>query len=285
MNDAVEALGMFSSLRSEAAVQVLEEGFLKHPQVECPVIHRFGPGLYIREVTIPADTFSVGHRQTTAHINIMLEGRVTMVNEDGSHTELRAPQTFVAPPGRKVGYIHEKMVWLNVYATTETDVEILEATYLDKSPVWRAAQADTRLLLGADIIAENRADYLAVLAEFGISHELARSQTENITDQIPFPYDGYKIVVAPSELDGRGVFATAFLRAGEVIAPARLGGMRTPAGRFTNHTKEPNAIMQRVGDDIYLVASRGINGCHGGTLGEEVTVDYRQALRLTLKGI
>ena len=34
--------------------------------------------------------------------------------------------------------------------------------------------------------------------------------------------------------------------------------------------------------DIYLVALRDIAGCKGGNLGEEITVDYRQALTVTI---
>jgi len=88
-------------------VERLQEALLQMPQVDCPVVHRFGPGIYIREVSIPAGTLSIGHRQTTTHLNVMLAGRVMMVNEDGSKTEVIAPTTFVAGPGRKIGYILE----------------------------------------------------------------------------------------------------------------------------------------------------------------------------------
>ena len=71
---------------TEEKVQTLEKEFLKQEQVDCPVVHRFGPNIYIREVTIPAGTLSIGHYQKTEHLNIMLAGRVTMVNDDGSHT-------------------------------------------------------------------------------------------------------------------------------------------------------------------------------------------------------
>ena len=62
----------------EADVQALEAEMLKHPQADCPVVHRFAPGLYIRELTIPADTYVIGHRQTTYHLNIMLAGRIIL---------------------------------------------------------------------------------------------------------------------------------------------------------------------------------------------------------------
>jgi len=72
--------------RTEEKIDALAKHMLKVKQAECPVVHRFGPGIYIREVTIPYGTFSIGHYQTIEHLNIMLEGKVIMVNEDGSKT-------------------------------------------------------------------------------------------------------------------------------------------------------------------------------------------------------
>jgi hypothetical protein len=87
----------------------------------------------MREVTIPSGSIAIGHHQNFEHMNIFLKGRVTMVNSDGTTSELNAPMCFVGKPGRKIGYIHEDVVWLNVYPTEETSVEKLEAHYLTKS--------------------------------------------------------------------------------------------------------------------------------------------------------
>ena len=106
-------------------VERIEQFMLSEQQVECPVIHRYGPGVYIRELKIPAGTLAVGHHQNFEHTNIMLKGRVTMLHDDGSTTELVAPALFIGKPGRKIGYIHEDMVWLNVYATNEQIAEII----------------------------------------------------------------------------------------------------------------------------------------------------------------
>jgi hypothetical protein len=268
---------------TEQKIQTLEVAFLKQPQADCPVVHRFGPSIYIREVTIPADTFSIGHRQTTTHLNIMLAGRVTMVNEDGSHTELVAPQTFVAGPGRKIGYIHETMVWQNVYATNETDVEKLESIFLDKSATWQENQKNQQLLLSFDY-SEDVTDYYNAIAEYGFDHETVQAQVQNLDDQIDMPYGNYKMMVAPSNIEGKGVFATGNIETGEIIAPARIAGKRTPAGRFTNHAKNPNAKMILLDNgDVNLVAVVPIVGCKGGNLGEEITIDYRQALSLAIR--
>jgi hypothetical protein len=270
---------------TEQKVQALEAEFLKQPQVDCSVVHRFGPGIYIREVTIPADTFSIGHCQTVTHLNIMLAGRVTMVNPDGSHTELVAPHTFVAGPGRKIGYIHETMVWQNVYATDETDVEKLEAMFLDKSVTWQENHKNQQLLLNFNH-SEDIADYYAAIEEYGFDHETVQAQTLNLDDQIELPYGNYKMMVAPSSIEGKGVFATGNIETNEIIAPARINGKRTPAGRYTNHAKNPNAVMVLLdNNDVNLVATRAITGCKGGDLGEEITIDYRQAISLAIRRI
>ena len=272
------------SMRALAAgktVEQVEAAMLDLPQAPCPVIHRFGPGIYIREVTLPAGIFAIGHAQRHEHMNIMLKGRVTMINDNGSTTELVAPMAYVGKPGRKIGYIHEDVVWQNIYATTETDVATLEATYLDKSEAW---QQDQRLRTQATAlrIEVDRADYRALLDEVGIPHTTARAQSEDESDQIPMPLGSYAIMIGASDIDGKGVFATAPIEAGVVIAPARIAGKRTPVGRYTNHSATPNAVMvQRPNGDIDLVATMRIEGCAGGQPGEEITIDYRQALRLS----
>lgn len=268
---------------TEEKVQTLEKHFLNEKQADCPVTHIFAPNIYIRQVAIPAGTFSIGHYQTTEHLNIMLKGRVTIVNEDGSHSELVAPQTFVAKPGRKIGYIHEDMIWQNVYSTNETDVEKLEAMFLHKSITWQEHQKSQELLLTLDH-SSDVADYYLAIAEYGFDHETVRKQTENLDDQIPMPFGDYKIMIADSKIDGKGVFATGNIEEGEVIAPARIDGKRTPVGRYTNHSKNINAIMVlRDNGNIDLVAKKAITGCQGGNLGQEITIDYRQAISLAIR--
>jgi len=266
-------------------VEELEERALKEEQVECSVVHRFAPGIYIREVTIPAGTFSIGHLQKTEHLNIMLQGRVTMIGEDEEWVELAAPTTFVSKPGRKIGFIKEEMVWQNVYATAETDIEKLEDMFLEKSMTFKEHQDSERLLLtfnNSDAVQ----DYYKVLEEFGLDQEDVRKQTLNEDDQIPFPNGSYSIQVSKSDIDGKGMFATSSFNIDEVIAPARLEGKRTPAGRYVNHSKTPNCyFILDDSNDIYLTALIPLTGCLGGKLGDELTVDYRQALSLQNGGI
>ena len=266
---------------TEADVEKLETAFLAQEQAECPVQHHFGPGVYIREVVLPTGAYVIGHRHKTPHVNIMLEGQITLFNQDGTRTELTAPQTFVGGAGRKIAYINEKVRWQNVYATNETNVETLEAQLLDKSLAFEESQQANGFFLTHDPSADQE-DFIEAIAAFGFDSDTVWAISNDESDQIPLPHGGYKMMVATSSIHGKGVFATGDIAAHELIAPARLGGKRTPAGRFTNHSKTPNAemVMSENGD-IYLFSTQSILGCKGSNVGAEITIDYRQALALS----
>lgn len=262
-------------------VDDLEKTLLKADQVDCPVIHRFGPGVYIREVTLPAGTLAIGHRHKFAHINIVLKGTVLVLNDNGTTSEVVAPYVYTSQPGRKVVFAKTEVVWQNIFSTDETDVEKLEAHLLDKSDAW-LEDSDVRMK-AAEIQREaDRQDYLEAIAEYGFTPEQASAIASNTDDQIPMPLGSYKMMLAASPIHGKGVFATADIAAGEVIAPARIGVSRTPVGRYTNHSVSPNGVMVlRSNGDIDLVALRPIQGCKGGQPGEEITINYRQAFSLS----
>jgi hypothetical protein len=97
-----------------------------------------------------------------------------------------------------------------------------------------------------------------------------RKLYEDIRDQIPFPQE-VRVTTGKSSVDGIGLFAKEAIARGEIIAHARIAGRRTPAGRYTNHSDQPNAKMVRHDDDILLVACADIDKS------AEVLVDYRQA--------
>jgi len=251
-------------------IEELEHAMLKLPQATCNVRHIFAPGLYVRELSMPAGTVAIGHRQKQQHLNVLLAGRVNVINPDGTTSELRAPLTFVGEPGRKVGYVLEDVVWMNIYPTTETDVGKLEETYLEKSEVFRQ-QVPAVLLTPAD--------FPAVLEQLRLTAEQVQEESERPTDLAPFPPGAYKVKVGPSQIQGQGLIATADIEPGEIICPALWQGMRTPAGRYTNHASDPNAHPWAAPDGaVYWVAHRAISGCRGGQDGEEVTIDYRAAV-------
>lgn len=255
----------------------LERVMLGMEQADCPVIHHFGDGIYIREVRMKAGTFAIGHHQNFEHMNVFIAGKVQMLLEDGSTKILEAPMTFIGKPGRKVGLILEDVIWQNVYATTERDVEKLEVHYLTKSDTWLEDQALRLLNSHHEAL---RLDYQQVLIQFGIPHDVAVAVSENTKDRVDLPLSVVR--VAPSPINGKGLFASVPFQPGDFIMQARVGGMRTQAGRYTNHSFAPNAKMVlREDGDVDLVATAPIAGCKGGQLGDEILIDYREALKLS----
>lgn len=117
------------SLRMDMAEKLM----LSAPQTPCPVYHHFGPGIYIREMHIPAGTLVMGHEHTGDSSNIFLKGRLKLLQEDGSWQELTAPMFMVGGPGRKAAITLEDCIWQNIFATNETDLKVLEATLVRKS--------------------------------------------------------------------------------------------------------------------------------------------------------
>jgi hypothetical protein len=154
--------------------------------------------------------------------------------------------------------------------------------FLDKSSTWQA-HAEAAKQLESYHRREDREDFELVVRLSGFTPDVVLAQSENPHDQIAMPEGfGAKLTIRPSAIEGLGVFLSSPVEEGEVIAPARIDGFRTPAGRYTNHSKTPNAkFVKDLDGDIWLVAACRISGCIGGSQGEEVTVDYRQALALS----
>lgn len=255
---------------------------LTYPQADAPVIHRFGPGVYIRQITIPAGAFAIGRHHRHPHMNVMLTGRVTVMKPDGSLEELKAPMTFLGQPGQKVGYIHETMTWLNVFATEETDIEKLEE-YLFEPSQALAEAVTARISLESVSRLDDVTDFKLAVAELGFTEEDVRRMSENESDfcELPLGID-CEFVVSKSTIQGRGVFASANFEPGDIIGPARLlrdgHFKRTSLGRFVNHARNPNArLVEGEHGILYAVAIEPIAGSKGGLLGDEITYDYRHS--------
>lgn len=273
------------TLNGQQALSVLkmmdnpEKELLQYPQANCPVVHHFGPGVCIREVFIPAGTLAIGHKQKFEHLNLMLRGKVMVLNDAGEAQILEAPMVFVGKPGRKIGYVLEDMVWQNIYATELKNADEVEAHFIEKSQDWQN-DYESKFLADQTAHAVNRADYAALIEESGFDPETVRQQVENEDDQIWIDSATTRVSVSP--IHGKGLFVTYPVKAGDVICPARIDGKRTQAGRYTNHSAFPNAKMvNRPNGDIDLVALVDFEGCKGGNIGVEATINYRQALALS----
>jgi hypothetical protein len=130
MRDLVEAGDV------QSAISEMEAALLVEDQVDCPVTNHFGPGIYIREVFIPAGTFAIGHHHKKPCMNILLKGSMKIVDPSGSPRVIEAPYVFTTGPGRKAAIAIDDCVFQNIWATEETDLDALEDMLIEKSEAW-----------------------------------------------------------------------------------------------------------------------------------------------------
>ncbi|MCH8931150.1 MAG: hypothetical protein IIA98_09595 [Proteobacteria bacterium] len=235
----------------------LENEMRKHPQLDVPITHHFAPGVYAREMRVPAGTLLTGKIHKTEHLNIISQGHFSVSNL-GETKHIYAPCTFVSPAGTKRAiYAHEDSTWTTIHVTEETNLTALENEII----------AESFEAIEGPLI--DRQDHQLFMDEFGITEELADEVT-NTGEVLHLPCNGFE--VRDSDIDGKGLFATKIFGEGETIAPALLDMQKTELGRYTNHAAYPNAKMVvRDAANIDLVALREIDNV-------EITVNYRAVL-------
>lgn len=248
------------NLTDRQKVEVLEYGLFKNCDniaEELPLEHHVCNGVYVRSLTIPAGTVLTGKIHKTKHISILQQGDISVMTEEGMK-RLQAPLIIESEPGMKrAGFAHTDTIWTTVHPTNLTDIkEIEESLFYDSDLSW--------------------IDYHETIKKFGFTHEEVVKISENTDDQILFDID-YSVEVNDSPIQGKGLFALKDFQIG-VICPARISGMKTPAGRYVNHAINPNCKMLIQDGDMYLKAIKPIK------LGEELTTDYSYTLNQNFIG-
>lgn len=119
------------------------------PDPDLPLSHVFAPGAYARTIFIPKDTLLVGKIHKHAHLNMLMQGRVSVATEEGP-VLMEAPQVLCSKAGTKrVVYTHTDTIWTTVHLTDSQDLEEIEAQVIAKTyDEFDALQdADVRQLL------------------------------------------------------------------------------------------------------------------------------------------
>ena len=175
----------------------------------------------------PADHTVVTAVHKSEHITIALKGHCVVVDEIGDRKDIIAPCIFVTKPGtQRAVYALTDTIWATVHSYQDEDKSL----------------ETVRKELVCDTMEEYaQLDYKRSLEEIGVSEEIARAISEHPHDLIPMPPAESLTYIAPSKLEGLGVFAAVDIEANARIAPARMDANRTPVGRYTNHSDKPNA--------------------------------------------
>ena len=103
------------------------------PDPDCPLSHVFAPGAYARTIFIPKDTLLVGKIHKHAHLNMLMQGKVSVATEEGPML-LEAPQVMCSKAGTKrVVYTHTDTIWTTVHLTESTDLDEIEEQIIAKT--------------------------------------------------------------------------------------------------------------------------------------------------------
>ncbi len=124
-----------SDLRDK--MEMFEEILSNQPNAKfgddaCPLVHTFADGMYIRQITMPADTFVSSKIHKTNHPYFVLRGNVDVVTEDGI-VNIKAPHWGITKAGTKrTLHIIEETVWITCHSTKETDLKKIESEVIAK---------------------------------------------------------------------------------------------------------------------------------------------------------
>mgnify|MGYP003649053223 CR=1 FL=1 len=102
-------------------------GLPEKQKVMHQVTNYFGPNIYLREMAAKAGDVVVGRSHKEEHLFSLVSGVIIVVDEDGVRTKIAAPMVYRAKKGRKIIYIIEDARFQNIWSTSETNVEKLEA--------------------------------------------------------------------------------------------------------------------------------------------------------------
>ena len=96
-------------------------------RVEMPVRHIFTPGMYAREIFMPAGTLLTSKIHKTEHPYVVSQGIAHVFIEGVGWQRIAAPHTGITKPmTRRVLLIESDCIWTTFHATDKTSVEEIE---------------------------------------------------------------------------------------------------------------------------------------------------------------
>lgn len=122
-------------MRDDQRIDELEAAMVDNlQQVECPLRHFFTPGLYAREVSLPAGSLVTSKIHKTDHLFTVSKGKLSIRVNDEEWLPIEAPYTGVTKAGtRRVALIHEDVVWTTYHVNEDDtqDLDLLEGRIIE----------------------------------------------------------------------------------------------------------------------------------------------------------
>ena len=118
----------------KTVVEGMEEikNFLMDPTTEqtgLPLKHSFAPGVYAREMEIPAGTLLIGKIHKHRHHNFLMKGSIIVLTETNGVELLQAPLMIVSEEGtQRIGYAVTDTVWTTIHENKDNseDLDVIE---------------------------------------------------------------------------------------------------------------------------------------------------------------
>lgn len=109
----------------DAQMQSMEPADYSH-------VHRFTPGLYIREIFMPAGMLCTSLVHKTEHPFVISQGTVSVFIPGKGVERFTAPYCGITKPGtRRLLYCHTDVVWTTFHPTDLTDLAEIEAAIIE----------------------------------------------------------------------------------------------------------------------------------------------------------
>ena len=104
-------------------IDELEASMIENfPIIDCPLVHRFTDGLYVREIFMPAGSLITSKIHKTQHQYFILSGAVSVWIDEGEEVYLKAPYIGITEPGtRRVLYVWEDCIWATSHPNPDNE--------------------------------------------------------------------------------------------------------------------------------------------------------------------
>jgi hypothetical protein len=95
-------------------------------QAELPLKHSFAPGVYAREMEIPAGTLLIGKIHKHRHHNFLMKGSIIVLTETNGVELLQAPLMIVSEEGtQRIGYAVTDTVWTTIHENKDNSEDLI----------------------------------------------------------------------------------------------------------------------------------------------------------------
>lgn len=129
-------------------VDAIQVAIGNRPQIDLPLTHRFTPGLYIREMRMPAGTLMVTKIHKSEHPLLLTQGCASFWSEETGVQNIEAPYVGITRPGtRRVWYAHSDCILMTFHPTQLTDPDAIEREIILERPLTPELEAAAQKLL------------------------------------------------------------------------------------------------------------------------------------------